>query len=67
MSVGLTNEAGTHDCDIRTSDPVPVEYDSTRTTHASQPRRSVCRQASRTPGAGRDHVPVASTHTWNGG
>lgn len=66
-SAGRTSAAETHDCDISTSDPTPVGYDSTRTTHASQTRRSECRQASSTPGAGADHLPVRSTHTWNGG
>ena len=66
-SAGRTSAADTHDWDRTTSDPVPVEYDSTRTTHASHPRRSERRQASSTPGAGTDHLPVRSTHTWNGG
>ncbi len=62
-SAGRTSAADTHDCDISTSDPVPVEYDSTRTTHASQPRRSVWRHAKRTPGTCVDQVPVRSTQT----
>lgn len=66
-SAGLTSADPTHDCDTITSSPAPVEYGSTRTTHASHPRRSECLQASSTPGTGTENTPVVSTHTWNGG